>query len=658
MKYRLLHTKDFDRGPIARALATDQVETVVVERPSDLSVDSGPTVLVLDPNSRDAFARDVAGFVERGGSLVLLGDSAEQDVPQEIPEHLVTAYVPSNHSIRQLLIALRSGFRDAAGRLEATRLRREAEQRTDEVSELTRIGMLLNTERDYDALLERILYQARRITGADAGSLYLIEEPRPDDVNFVTDDGKPGTRRLVFKLPQNHSRPDIPFSEFTIPIDHSSIAGYVASTGEPLTIDDAYFLPPDVEYTFNRSIDATYNYRTKSILTIPMIDHNDDVIGVLQLINRKRDFDARLDSQDDFDRQVIPFSQRTVDLVSSLAGQAAVSIDNRRLINGIEELFEAFVKAAVHAIEQRDLPTRGHSGRVADMTVALAETVDGVSTGPYADLTFTRDQIKEIRYAGLLHDFGKVGVRERVLGKAKKLYDDDLDLVRQRYAFIRRTAERDFYQRQADYLAKHGRTGFEPFFAKLQATHEAHLAELEQFWRLVHRSNEPTVLPEGNFDALLRYGQEYYEDLDGAEHPFLTEREIQFLTIRKGSLDESERQQIQDHVEHTYQFLKRIKWTTELQNIPDIAWGHHEKLNGTGYPRRLEGTDILPQTRMMTIADIYDALAAQDRPYKDKLSPERAIDILSAEVKQGMLDRDLFTIFTGAKIYEVIAAAQ
>src|SRR6185436_16586330 len=242
-----------------------------------------------------------------------------------------------------------------------------------------------------------------------------------------------GKKRMRFRLAQTYSKPDAPFVEFTIPVDRTSLAGYCAVTGDPLVIDDAYFLPPDVEYTINRSFDERYGYRSKSMLVIPMKDHKDEIIGVLQLINRKRNFEAVLSTADDVQEQVVPYSKRTVELVTALAGQAAVAIENSRLHEDIEKLFEGFVLAAVHAIEQRDPTTYGHSGSVAGMTVTLADLVDRAD-GPYRGIRFSREQVKEIRYAALLHDFGKVGVREQVLIKAKKLYPSDLGLVRHRHA--------------------------------------------------------------------------------------------------------------------------------------------------------------------------------------------------------------------------------
>jgi HD-GYP domain-containing protein (c-di-GMP phosphodiesterase class II) len=642
VKFLLLHAPTFDPAPFTDAFAAEHVAVRRISMPGELTAGTVPTTLVLDPGSRDRFpVSALRQFTAAGGACLALGAADETDLPERLPAEVVSAFLPAQPGRRQFLVALRSSYREAAARTEAVRAQQEAASRTKELGELTRIGMALSTERDLDTLLDLILSQARALTDADAGSLYLVE--KADD----------GAKRLRFKLAQNHSRPEIPFVDFTIPISKASIAGYVASTSAPLVLDDAYDLPPNVEYTINRSIDETYGYRTKSILTIPMSDHKDQIIGVLQLINRKTAADRLLSTPGDFDRHVVPFTGRTVELVSSLAGQAAVAIENSELYQSIERLFEGFVKAAVIAIEQRDPTTYGHSGRVATMTVQLAQTVDRAGDGLYRQVNFTREELREIRYAGLLHDFGKVGVREQVLVKAKKLYAPDLALIKQRYAFIRRTYEGEYERQRADFLEQHGTTNYEAFLTELRHQQATRLADLDRFMKLVAESNEPTVLPEGNFEELIHYADARYEDLEGKAQPLLSDDEVRYLTIRKGSLDDQERVEIESHVSHTYRFLLNIPWTKELANVPYIAYGHHEKLDGRGYPRKVTGEQIPIQTRMMTIADIFDALTASDRPYKRAVPVPRALDILGEEVKDGMLDPELFRLFHEARVFDV-----
>ncbi len=644
MRYVLLHTPAWDPASLRPVLQGAQIEARETRLPRDLAVDERPTVFVLDADSRSAFPLDVLrAFVDAGGAIVAMGRDGEADVPSEMPSELLSGFVRHPVGQRQLLVAVRAGYREAAARMETARARSEAASRSREIGELTRIGVALGTERDVKTLLDLILTQARRITSSDAGSLYLIET------------SEQGQKRMRFRLAQTYSKPEAPFVEFTIPVDRTSLAGYTAVTGEPLVIDDAYFLPPDVEYSINRSFDERWGYRTKSMLVIPMKDHRDEVIGVLQLINRKRDFDMVLATPADVEQQVVPYSKRTVELVTALAGQAAVAIENSQLYERIEQMFEGFVRAAVHAIEQRDPTTFGHSGRVANMTIELAAVVDRAEDGAYRSVRFSREQLREIRYAGLLHDFGKVGVREQVLVKAKKLYPLQLDLIRQRHDFVRRTAEREFWRKRAEFLERCGREGYDDFLRGLEEEHGAELRELGRFMEAVMRANEPTVLPARRFEELSSLARRTYEDVTGKARRYLSDDEMRYLTIPKGSLDETERLEIESHVTHTYRFLQQIPWTRELQQIPIIAYGHHEKLDGAGYPRHVTGEAIPIQTRMMTISDIYDALTAADRPYKPAVASVRALDIMAEEVKAGQLDQELFRLFVDGKVFDTNA---
>jgi HD-GYP domain-containing protein (c-di-GMP phosphodiesterase class II) len=642
LKFLLLHSPGWHPAPIADALREEQVECRPHLPGDDPGLDERPTVFLLAPEDREAASTArLASLVEAGIAIVALGAPGEHDVPPALEAEQLAAFLRAPVPPRALLLALRSGFKIAVARKEIARARTEAAARLGELTELTEIGMKLTTEKHYDTLLDLILSQARRITQADAGSLYIVET------------SESGIRRLRFKLSQNHSRPDIPFVETTMTLDHTSLAGYTATEREALVIDDVYMLPGDVAYAFNRSFDERYGYRTKSMLVIPMQNHQGDVIGVLQLINRKRDGDAVLADPTAANREVVAFSPHTVKLVKSLAGQAAVSIENSQLYESIERLFEGFVRAAVTAIEQRDPTTSGHSERVAGMSVGLAQTVDRAGDGEYSGVHFSPEQVRELRYASLLHDFGKVGVREQVLVKANKLYPADLSLIQQRHGFILRSVQWQYEKARADFLAEHGPgAGYQSHLAHLDAELGQEKARLERFLQIVLDSNKPSVLAEGNFAALQEFAELHYRTIDGPEAPFLSGDEVRFLSIRKGSLDERERLEIESHVTHTFGFLRKIPWTRELSQVPSIAHGHHEKLNGTGYPRRVKGGEIPIQTRIMTIADIFDALTAQDRPYKRALPAPKALDIMTEEVKSGMLDQELFRLFVEGKAYE------
>jgi HD-GYP domain-containing protein (c-di-GMP phosphodiesterase class II) len=390
------------------------------------------------------------------------------------------------------------------------------------------------------------------------------------------------------------------------------------------------------------------------MLVIPMKTHRDEVIGVLQLINRKRDPDARLTSAEAVEREVSSFDDRAVELVSALASQAAVAIENSRLYEDIERLFEGFVTAAVTAIESRDPTTSGHSSRVATLTVGLAEVVDRGAEGPYRDVRFTREQIRELRYAGLLHDFGKVGVREQVLVKQKKLYPHDLSLIRHRFAYLLQSADLSFERARTEFLLACDRGAYDAEVERLTRVREEERSHLQRCLDAIVKANEPTVLPEGTFEELVDINRHTYVDFEGVERPLLEDGELQFLMIRKGNLDDRERREIESHVTHTYRFLEQIPWTRELRGIPEIAYGHHEKLNGRGYPRAVTADAIPVQTRMMTISDIFDALTAKDRPYKRAVPWEKALDILRMEAREGMLDSHLLESFIGARVFDSV----
>ncbi|MFQ5829886.1 MAG: HD domain-containing phosphohydrolase [Candidatus Methylomirabilia bacterium] len=511
---------------------------------------------------------------------------------------------------------------------------------TKELHELNAIGIKLSAERDTQALLELILATAREITRSDAGSLYLVEE------------GEAGTRRLRFKLTQNDTLPSIPFKEFTMPISSESVAGHVASTGEIISLEDAYVPPPGSPFQINRAFDRDVGYRTKSMLVVPMKTQQDEIIGVLQLINRKEDGTQRFASGEEIEREALPFPISALDLASSLASQAAVALENSRLYESIQTLFEGFVKASVTAIESRDPTTSGHSFRVAYLTVGLAEAIDRVEAGPYRNLRFTQEEMKEIRYASLLHDFGKVGVREEVLVKAKKLQPWHVELIQQRVEVVKRGLALKYSQKKIEYLLAKGREQFLDQCRAYDTELAATIEELDRYLRTVLTANEPAVMPEDFAAAVQQLALKSFEDHLGTAQTIVTPQEARVLSIPKGSLTEPERLQIESHVIHTFQFLAQIPWTKALKHIPEIARSHHEKLDGSGYPDGMRANEIPPQSRTMTIADIYDALTAADRPYKKAVPAARALDILSSEGNAGLVDRVLLDLFIDAKVYE------
>jgi HD-GYP domain-containing protein (c-di-GMP phosphodiesterase class II) len=513
---------------------------------------------------------------------------------------------------------------------------------------LISIGRALNVERDTDKLLKMILFVSKKITCADACSIFLLE-----------DEG----RRLRFKHSHTTSN-DLDYEEFTLERDKHSIAGYVSITGEVLNIKDAYDLDPALPFGFNQSFDVLNGYRTKSMLVVPMKNHLDEMIGVIQLINSKESpslppgqdaFAILLKTRDDFEEKVFPFKARYNSLMVAVANQAAIAIENARMIKQIKEQFEAFVSASVMAVESRDPATSGHSHRVSLMAVALARAVNAAETGPYAPRRFSETELVELGYAGLLHDFGKVYIDPQVFLKAKKLYPRDYDCLVMRLNYLYRTVECGYAERRIESAASSDSDAL----ARLNREKDAVLDELLGVSTLVSMLNEPKATvedPREGIDRILKTPVPgFAQGLDGTPIPLLTESEIVNLSVARGSLNEDERKIIQSHVEHTYAFVSKIPWPPEFRRIPEYAYAHHEMMDGSGYPRGIKGDAIPAQSRILAVCDIFDALIASDRPYKKALRAERALEILREEGERGKLDPDLVALFIEGRAWEAAA---
>jgi HD-GYP domain-containing protein (c-di-GMP phosphodiesterase class II) len=504
--------------------------------------------------------------------------------------------------------------RAAAAALDARARADGAQAQSDE---LLRIGIALSTERDIGRLHHAIVRSARELTQADSGSLYLL----------VDDQGQEPALR--FAVAQTGPHDEGTYLGALLPLSPTSISGYVAISGDTVRIEDAYQIPDDAVYRFNPSFDHAHAYRTKSVLAVPMRNHLDEIVGVIMLINRKTAFEDVLGSPEEAEALVLPFGEHDERVLDSLASQAAVALENRALLDSIQDLFEQFVRASVMAIEVRDRATQGHSSRVADLTVRQAEAVNSVASGIFAGLHFDPDQLRELRYAALLHDFGKVAVPEYIFSKAKKLPDGRLDAVRLRF-----------------------------FLALEQASSEAERAELLALLEQVEAANEPRVVDEAVDATLNAAAARTYRELD-ATRPLLSPEELDFLRIPRGSLSGEERRRMEMHVTQSFAFLREIPWSkTPWQNVAELAYGHHELLDGTGYPRRLRADAIAPQIRMLTISDVFDALTASDRPYKPAMPVERALDILTHEFgARGKIDSDLLELFVSKKLWVKSAPA-
>ena len=537
--------------------------------------------------------------------------------------------------------ALQHGFELLGQRHEIDHLRTELNSRNVQIQELAHFGQRLMMEKDLYVLLNLILRKSIEVAKADAGSLYLVEE------------NEEMGKYLRFMITQNDSI-SMDFKEFTIPISRKSISGYVSDTGNMLNIPDVYWISKESEYSFNKDFDKKLGYRTKSMLVVPLRNHLDEIIGVLQLINCKLDWKRLLKERTDFEENIVPFDEENIEMVSALAGHAAISIENNLLYRSIERLFEGFVNASVTAIESRDPSTSGNSSRVAILTEELAKSVTRINTGPLKQINFNRDQIKEIRYASLLHDFWKVGVREQVLLKAKKLYPYELTEVLFRLGYLKNFAEIKSLKKKIRFLLDYGTNNYHMVFREMENELDEKLGGLEELMSVIKELNEPTVMEIDRSALLSELAGRTFYDYNNEIKTILKEGEVKALSIKRGSLDTHDRLEIESHVTHTFNFLSKVPWTKDIRKIPDIAHAHHEKLNGDCYPNKMVSGQIPIQAKLMTVSDIFDALTAADRPYKKAVPYEKALTILQYEVKDNHIDPNIVKIFIEAGIYKSV----
>lgn len=591
---------------------------------------------------REALRPFAARFAEGAATLVLLGRPTGSDIDAALNRGL-GAIVSADAGADELYVAIHNAFELMDAKARAGGRGRWMHASGDELGQLLEIARAISTAREVNRILDLILEKSRFITGADAGSIYVVEGDDPDVLR----------RRLRFKLSQNES---VKFDsrEFMFPVSPRSMAGFVALHRQPLNIPDVYELPPGAEYSFDRSFDERFGYRTKSMLCAPLLSRAGDAIGVIQLINKKRDRERRLLDGGDVHDQVIAFDAHSEDLLTMLASQASILLENALHYAEIQHLLEGFVRASVEAIEQRDPTTSGHSRRVAEFTVGLAKAVEKVDVGPYREVSWSRDDLRELEYASLLHDFGKIGVREEVLLKAKKLFPHELDNIRARFDFSVRTIELDVVSRK---LRAIERGGSEQEIAALDEELATRKAQLLAGFAAICAANEPTILRMDSFQRIEAIAHETFTDMEGRVLPLLRPEELASLKVARGSLTPSEIDEIRSHVVHTYEFLSQIPWGKQLRRVPQIAAAHHERLNGTGYPRRLHAEEIPLQSKMMSVSDIFDALTAADRPYKRAVPVEKALEILELEVKDQHLDGDLVRIFIEAKVWQPVIGA-
>ena len=505
----------------------------------------------------------------------------------------------------------------------------------EQIHRLSEIGVALSTEKNTDRLFEMILDEATRITKADGRTLYTVDEKGNLRFEILSND-------TMNQKMGGTSGVEIPYYPVKLYLsngepNNSNVSAYVALTGETVNIQDAYETKKGFDFTGTKAFDQKNNYRSKSFLTVPLKNHENEIIGAMQLINAR-------DEQDN----VISFDKIMQEQVESLSSQGAVALTNKRLVEELKTLFEAFIKLIATAIDKKSEYTGGHCERVPVITMMLADALENTKDGKFKDFTMTPEERYELYIAAWLHDCGKVATPPHIVDKSTKLETifDRIELVKTRMEILKRDAEIAFLKRQLN--------GNVPGnFDQMYYDQIKEIDENMQFLESCNIGGE-FMLPEKQERVKNIAKQQIY--LGGEKQPFLSREEVKNLNIPKGTLLAEEREIINDHIVITIEMLEQLPYPKQLKNVPEFAGGHHEKLDGTGYPKGLKGNEMSTQAKIMAIADIYEALTAADRPYKDGKKLSQAMRIMGYMKNDYHIDEELFEIFVKSGVYKKYAA--
>ena len=512
----------------------------------------------------------------------------------------------------------------------------------DRVKRLQEIGLALSTEDDINVIFELIMDEAKNITNADGRTLYMI-----------SDDGKTMKFEIMATDSMNFSQGGTTGVEITIPPmqlfnedgtpNHSSIVAYSANTGKIVNIKDAY-KEKGFDFTGAKNFDKNTGYRTQSVLSVPLKNHENDIVGVMQLINAK---DPKSD-------KTISFSDDMQNQVESLASQGAVALTNKRLVAELKNLFESFIQLIATAIDKKSPYTGGHCERVPEITMLLADAVEKTKVGKYADFSMNEDERYELYIAGWLHDCGKVATPPHVVDKGMKLetITDRIEVMDTRFEVLKRDAEISMLKKQIALIKKGSANGAIKTLETDLETQTNQLSSDQTFIQKTNRGGE--FMEEEDQQRVADIGN-YKWKLEGKKINFFDEKDVRNLQIPKGTLLPEEREIINDHIVITIDMLEKLPYPKKLRNVPEFAGGHHEKLDGTGYPKGLKDEEMSVQAKMMAIADIYEALTAADRPYKDGKKLSQAMRIMGFMKKDYEIDQDLFEIFVKEGVYKQYA---
>jgi HD-GYP domain-containing protein (c-di-GMP phosphodiesterase class II) len=504
------------------------------------------------------------------------------------------------------------------------------------VARLAQIGVALSAEKNIDRLLEMIVDEARFFTHADGGALYIMTDDetalqfaivQTDSLNIRMG----GTSGKINWPPVSLRNSDGEFN-------YANVSAYSALRGVVVNIPDVYHAE-GFNFEGTRRFDRSTGYHSQSMLVAPMRNHENYIIGVLQLIN----------ARDPAVGAVIPFSRENQNMTESLASQAAIALTNRRLIHDLETLLHSFIRSIASAIDEKSAYTGDHVRRVAELTMTIARRINEVKEGPYAGVSFDEHQLKELHLAAWLHDLGKITTPEHVVDKASKLETvfNRIELLQLRFELLRREHEIGKL-RQA---IRDGRqaTGDDP--GETLAESDDFIRSLDEDYQfLVRDNNGSEAMTDEQIARLKRIAQRTYP-VDGAWRPILDDNELENLSVRQGTLTGAERNIINNHAMVTYKILSQLPFPKTLRHVAEIAAAHHERMNGTGYPNGLRGDQIFLQSRILALADVFEALTAKDRPYKKPTNLSQALKIIGFMVKDGHIDPELFDFFLKERLY-------
>lgn len=500
------------------------------------------------------------------------------------------------------------------------------------VHRLSEIGMALSAEQDRNRLLEMIVELARSLTNADAGTLYIVDHTGMK-LEFVVLQNDTMNVRLGGTSGNPVTLPPVHLFTAEGEPNHANVSSHVALTREYVNIDDVY-CAEGFDFSGTRRYDESTGYHSQSMLVMPMENHEHEIIGVLQLLNAK----------DKNSEQVVGFSQERLEAVRSLASQAAVALTNTQLINGLKELLYSFMQSIAAAIDAKSPYTRGHIDRVVDLTMRIAESINAQSEGPYADVRFSVDELEELKLAAWMHDVGKITTPVHVVDKSTKLEAivDRIEIVRARFRLIGKGLQTELLEKLLE-MAGNGASRSEMF--TVTEDMEKRRQDLEADLAFVESCNRPGEFMSDERIARVKAIAARSFDDGGEQKPWLSEDEVQNLCIRKGTLTDAERKIIEDHTVVTFDMLGRLPFPKRLARIPEFAGSHHEKLDGTGYPNHIGGDALSLQARILAVADVFEALTAADRPYKEPMKLSQAVKILGFMVKDKHVDPEVFNLF-------------